>query len=95
MRAARLDRDRRWEAIVSPVKVLWVETLARATARGEELTEGRRVRLGSMQGGGGLPRGRSAFEACRKKVSRLVVVVLILDGLRVPLMMATATGCHR
>jgi hypothetical protein len=30
-----------------------------------------------------------------KRISQRWVVVLILDGLRAPLTMATATGCHR
>jgi hypothetical protein len=59
------------------------------------LTEGRRGWLGLLQGGGGLSGRSSASEAFRKWISQRWVVMLVLDGLRAPLTMATATCCHR
>jgi hypothetical protein len=59
------------------------------------LTEGRRGWLGLLQGGSSLSGSSSASEVCRKWISQRWVVVLVLGGLRAPLMMATATHCHR
>jgi hypothetical protein len=48
-----------------------------------------------MEGGGGLLGGWTASETRRQRASRVVVVVFIPNGLRVPLAMATATGSYR
>jgi hypothetical protein len=59
------------------------ETLALATGEsGARLTEGRRGRLGWLQGGDGLSEVSSASEACRRRCSRWCVAVLVCVVLR-------------
>jgi hypothetical protein len=59
------------------------------------LTEGRRGWLGLLQGGGGLSGNSSASETCRKQILQWRAVVLVRDGLRAPLKMATTMRCQR
>jgi hypothetical protein len=98
--SADFDRPIRTEidgaGLSSPSRRGLDETLALAAGDGvARLTEGRRGRLGLLQGCGGLSEVSSVSEACRRRCSRVVRGCARPRGPRVPSMMAAFLHCQR